>query len=166
MNDEATRPTSSPPAGNYDEATGRSRRARQSSHGALATLEEALAAPTPGRELSWRDKVVEALDLFLVSLDGQASADLGADSLLSEIGEAEPRLLPRVQRLHDEHRDLRESALSLRSQIATTTDDPAEVDTADIRDRLSGVARRYRQHRARESDLVYEAINVDLGGGD
>src|SRR5581483_9504079 len=39
-------------------------------------------------------------------------------------------------------------------------------DPADIRDRLATVARRVRQPRSREADLIYEAVHINLGVGD
>ena len=152
----------------YRHASRTSRAGRAVSHDALAVLEHALAAPVPNRARDWRNGVVEALDVFVTALEDQARSDLGRESLLSEIAIDHPRLAPRIQRLHAEHRDLRDSAISLRHQIVQARDEglEREIDTADIRDRLAGMARRFRQHRAREADLVYEAINVDLGGGD
>ncbi len=151
----------------YARSSEASRRGRTSAGDALAVLEDALAAPTPGRQLQWLKGVSAALDAFIARLDSQASSDLADDSLLAEIGRDHPRFQPHIERLHAEHRDLRSSATSLRSQIAATADTrDADVDTADIRDRLAAITRDYRRHRAHEADLVYEAVTVDLGGGD
>ena len=155
----------------YGFAAARSRSGRQASHDTLTILEAALSAPTPNRQTEWRDEVVAALDAFIVAIDEQARADQADTSLLSEIANDQPRLRPRILRLHAEHRDRRDTASSLRAQIAggagAHSEDAAEaVDTADIRDRLAALALQYRRHRARETDLVYEAINLDLGAGD
>lgn len=151
----------------YARATQQSRSGRGASLDALDALEAALAAPAPSRELSWRSDVVDALDVFLAALVDQSESDLGPDSLLSEIGRDQPRLVPRIQRLHEEHRDLRTQAASLRRQLeACDGDTSADVDPADVRDRLADLARRYRRHRSRESDLVYESVTIDLGVGD
>jgi hypothetical protein len=37
------------------------------------------------------------------------------------------------------------------------------ADVADLRERLSWLIRAIRHRRARETDLVFEAINLDLG---
>lgn len=137
---------------------------RETSLAALQALEEALSAPAPGREAGWLAGVIQALDLLVEALDAQASGDAEAASLLSEIATEEPRLAGRIQRLRDEHRDLRDSVSSLRAQIEPQ--DQAAVDVADIRDRLAAVARRFRQHRSREADLTYDAVNITLGAGD
>lgn len=137
---------------------------RDASLDALGILEDALSAPTPGREDRWLTIVVRALDDLTAALDTQAGGDAEASSLLSELAAEEPRLQPRIERLRQEHRDLRDAAASMRQQIEPATGLP--IDTADVRDRLAAIARRLRQHRAREADLIYEAVNINLGVGD
>lgn len=149
---------------NYRPSVDTSRTDRNSSLAALQALEEALAGPTPGRHQPWLQRVVAALDTLDAALDTQQSTDSETSSLMSEIARDEPRLVPRIERLRQEYHDIRVALRSLRDQIAPDGD--VEVDVADVRDRLSSIARRYRQHRSREADLVYEAINVDLGAGD
>jgi hemerythrin-like domain-containing protein len=141
-----------------------SRADRDASLDAVLALEEALAEPTPGREVEWLRGVHDTVDALAGALDVQASGDAEAASLLSEIADEEPRLRPRIERLRREHQDLRDAVASLRQQIDHHPD--AGVDVADIRERLAAIARRMRQHRAREADLVYEAVNINLGAGD
>jgi len=131
---------------------------------ALHALEDALAAPAPRRERTWLHRVLSALDVLSDMLDSQTAGDEETSSLLSEIRRDDPRLGPRVDRLRAEQADLRIAITSLRDQLAP--DAAVPVDTADIRDRLTSIARRLRAQRARESDLVYEAVNIDLGVGD
>jgi hypothetical protein len=157
LNDDTTADT-------LDSAAEFSRVNRDSSLEALRSLEEALAAPTPGRENQWLALVVRALDELTDALDAQAGGDAEHTSLLSEIGVDEPRLQPRIRRLRQEHDDLRAAALSMRQQIAP--EGGVATDTAHIRDRLASIARAVRQHRAREADLIYEAVNINLGVGD
>jgi hypothetical protein len=40
------------------------------------------------------------------------------------------------------------------------------VEVGEIRDRAVELARRLRHHRAQEADLIYEAVNINLGTGD
>ena len=141
-----------------------SRTNRDASLDALRSVEDALAAPTPGREDQWLELVVHALGDLTTALGTQAGADADNASLLSEIAVDEPRLQPRIRRLRQEHDDLRAAASSIREQITPTAG--VHIDTADIRDRLASIARRLRQHRAREADLIYEAVNINLGVGD
>lgn len=145
----------------YRGASSVTRADRAASLDVLHEVEEALAAPSPGREPAWLDGVLESLERLAQLLETHGHTDAETDSLLSQIARDEPRFAGRIDRLRDEAHDLRASIDSLRSQLSPTRDD---VDVADIRDRLSAVARRYRQHRAREADLIYEAVLVDLGG--
>jgi hypothetical protein len=141
-----------------------SRADRNASLDALHTVEAALAAPAPGRNERWLAEVLIAIDTLLDALNSQAATDSESTSLLSEIAIDQPRFVSRIERLRREHDDLRAALRSLRDQIAPVVG--VDVDPADIRDRLASVARRLRQHRAREADLIYEAINLNLGGGD
>ena len=137
---------------------------RHASLDALHTLEGALSEPSPGREDRWLDQVLAALDDLVTTLDAQAAGDAETASLLSEIAEDEPRLRPRIERLRREHDDLRDGLQSLRTQIAPQAG--LVIDAADIRERLAALARRLRQHQAREADLIYEAVNINIGSGD
>ncbi|MEA3216831.1 MAG: hypothetical protein QOJ19_2987 [Acidimicrobiia bacterium] len=151
-------------SGVLDPAVMVSRAGRIDTMGALHALEDALAAPTPRRERTWLHRVLAALDVLGAMLDAQAAGDDETNSLLNEIRRDDPRFGPRVHRLRAEQADLRMAVTSLRDQLAP--DAAAPVDTADIRDRLASIARRLRAQRARESDLVYEAVNIDLGVSD
>jgi len=147
-----------------DPAVKVSRAGRFDTMEALHALEDALDAPTPRRERTWLHRVLATLDVLSDMLDTQAASDQDTSSLLTEIRRDDPRLGSRVDRLRSEQADLRIAITSLRDQLAP--DAAVPVDTAAIRDRLASLARRLRAQRARESDLVYEAVSIDLGVGD
>lgn len=153
----------------YRPSAAASRADRDTSLAALQALEEALAGPAPGRSGPWLQRVMSALDALVTSLSIQGATDGESTSIMSEIARNEPRLVPRIERLRQEYNDIGVALRSLRDQIAPSSSageqGRPEIDVADIRDRLSAVARRYRQHRSREADLVYEATHVDLGLG-
>jgi hypothetical protein len=138
-----------------------SRRDRDASLRALHALEDALSAPAPRRQRTWLHRVTYAVDALATALDEQARAGAETVDLLSEVALCEPRYIAQIERLRQEQLDLRIAVSSLREQIEPDPEFP--IDTADIRDRLASIARRYRQHRAREADLVYEAVSIDLG---
>jgi hypothetical protein len=127
---------------------------------ALDVLEYALSAPVPRRERTWLHRVTVALDALAVALDRQIHAEDESLGLLSEIALCEPRYALQIQRLRQEQVDLAIAVASLREQIEPNPELP--IDTADVRDRLATVARRYRHHRGRESDLIYEAVGLEL----
>lgn len=153
----------------YEPSAAASRSDRDTSLAALQALEGALAGPASGRSGSWLQRVINALDALDTSLGIQGATDGESTSLMSEIARNEPRLTPRIERLRQEYNDIGVALRSLRRQIAPTASSghkiPDDIDVADIRDRLAAIARRYRQHRSREADLVYEATHVDLGLG-
>ena len=49
---------------------------------------------------------------------------------------------------------------SLREQIEP--DPTIDIDPVEVRNRLSTMTRRFRQHQADEADLVYQAIGIEL----
>ena len=154
----------------YDEhplqaAAQTSRTDRNSSLDALHVLEAALYEPAPAREQSWIEAARSALETLREALDTQASGDSEEASLLSEIANEEPRLLPRIDRLRRQHQALRDSVRAALDELAAQADD-GHIDIADVRDRVAEIARRLRHHRAQESDLIYEAVNINLGTGD
>ena len=71
-----------------------------------------------------------------------------------------PALIPRIQSLRQELLDLTIVVASLREQLEA--DPTIEINPADIRQRLGSVATRFREHQAREADLVYEATGREL----
>ena len=146
-----------------DRAAELARDARQASLHALHVLEYALSAPVPRRERTWLHRVTLAVDALAAALDRQIHAEDESLGLLSEIALCEPRYATQIRRLRQEQIDLAIAVASLREQIEPNPELP--IDTADVRDRLATLARRYRQHRAREADLIYEAVGVELDVG-
>ncbi len=149
-------------AGRYDHQADDSRRDRNTTREALHQLENALSSPAPGRERSWRRDVAATIDDVLDALGTQAGTDADAASLLSEIAADEPRFLSRIEQLRADHQRIVNDLHDIRNQLENTN----TCDIEELRNRLSDTARRYRRHRSQEADLVYEAINVDLGAGD
>ena len=156
-------PAERPDDDRVDRAAERARDARQASLHALHVLEFALSAPAPRRERTWLHRVMIALDALADALDRQIHAEDESLGLLSEIALCEPKYSTQIHRLWQEQVDLAIAVASLREQIEPNPELP--IDTADVRDRLATIARRYRQHRARESDLIYEAVGLELDVG-
>ena len=128
---------------------------------ALHVLEYALSAPAPRRHRTWIHRVSVAVDALKRALDAQLHLrDDDSLDLLAELALSEPGYAIRIQRLRQELLDLMVAVASLREQIEP--DPTIDIDPADIRDRLATITRRFRQHQAREADLVYEATGIDL----
>ena len=125
----------------------------------MHVLEHALNAPAPRRHRTWLHRVTIAVDSLRSALDAQLHPHDSID-LLAELALSEPSYAIRIRRLRQELLDLTVAVASLREQIEP---DPAiDIDPADIRDRLATITRRFRQHQAREADLIYEATGIQL----
>ncbi|HZD66034.1 MAG TPA: hypothetical protein VE152_08045 [Acidimicrobiales bacterium] len=123
---------------------------------AIHQLEAALEEGAPGRELRWRGQVLGALGVLArVTAEEAVNADRPG-SLLSEIATDRPWLRARVHGVRAQYRQLQDRMASLRDELEETED--FEVDVADLRRRLGWVTAALRHQRARESDLIYEAL--------
>ncbi len=121
-------------------------------------LEAALAVAAPGRERSWRDDVLAALATLESVMATEYDNAEQPDSLLSDIKRTQPRLRSQVRGLRMQYGHLRDAIAALRVELTTPDDQPGPVpDFGDIRQRLAWLLMALRHHRARESDLLYEA---------
>ena len=138
---------------------------------AMHRLEAALESASPGRESSWREKLVAALAIVDESTTGESDNAWRPDSLLSDIARTQPRLRNRVRGVRIQYQQLRDRIASLRREIDEAGD--AGLDVADLRQRLAWILGALRHQRARESDLIYEAyyeafradLEDDIGPG-
>jgi hypothetical protein len=121
---------------------------------AMQQLEAALGTAAPGREGPWRADVRSALAVLAEAAADEAENAAAPDSLLSDVARTQPWLRNRVRGLRIQYRQLRDGIASLQSELDEAD---AEVDFADIRQRLAWVLTGLRHQRARESDLIYEA---------
>jgi hypothetical protein len=129
---------------------------------ALHALEAALGTAAPGREADWFDQVIGAFTTLESAISSERDESLRADSLLSMIGQTYPRRFgSRVRQLRDQIDDIIRQLEFLRAQLERLDRD--EVDFADLRQRLGWLIRAIHHRRARESDLVFEAVRLDLG---
>lgn len=141
------------------DAAARVRLERRTALHALHLLEYSLNAPAPRRHRTWIHRVTTAVDALWSALDVQLHRQDAID-LFAELALSEPSYAIRIERLRQELLDLTIAVASLREQIEP---DPAiGIDPSDIRDRLATVTHRFRQHQAREGDLVYEATGIEL----
>lgn len=122
---------------------------------AVHQLEHALGRAAPGRQETWRVDVVAAFDdLDRATAEEEANA-ARPDSLLSDIARNQPRLRHRVHGLRIQYAHARDTIRALRKELA---DADHEIDVADIRQRAAWLLAALRYQRARESDLIYEAL--------
>lgn len=122
---------------------------------AMHDLEGALGEAAPGREASWREKVIAALAVLRDATRQEDDNANQPDSLLSDIKRTQPLLASRVRALRAQYRQLHDAIASLLREMEEHGG--GDADYADIRQRAAWVLAALRHQRARESDLIYEA---------
>lgn len=142
----------------HDAAFDASRVDRDRTLAAIHDLETAAAhAAQPSGWLTAVQRDLEALESALTEEDRQS---LEPDGLLSLIAaEDRRRFGGKVRRLREQRTDILRQVTSLRSQLG----DHTETDPLDLRHRIAWVVRALHHYRAMETDLVYDAIERDLG---
>lgn len=130
---------------------------------AIHRLEACLGQAAPGREEAWQQEVQQALQLLSVAMRESQDCVSSDGGLVESIRFEKPFLAGRIASLQAEFEDLRGQIQSTRKRLAESV---LEFDFADMRQQIAGILTALRQHQAKEADLVYEAINVDLGVGD
>jgi hypothetical protein len=141
-----------------------SRGDRARSLDAIQLLEAMVGRPAPGRDSDWQADVVNALRYLEKALRQQRDTYEDPTSLLADIAHQHPRLRTWVRQLHRQWSQLARDAESLREQLDRTDD--VTWNYADVREELRGLLTALRHHRAREADLIFEALSTDIGAGD
>lgn len=128
-------------------------------------LERALSSAAPKRERAWMLPVLAAMESLESAMEHQYANAVSDDGLLSQVVGDAPHLASRADRLKKEYRDLLRQISTLRDQFASeaSTDLPS-ID--DMRQRLAWLLTALRHHQSRETDLIFEAVNTDLGALD
>jgi hypothetical protein len=136
------------------------RRRRAELRGSMSALEQALAAPAPGRLGTWAQRVHVAL--VELSADFREHIDIteGPSGLYRGLLTAAPRLSNTVARLTREHAQIRD----LVEDLLARASGPDVNDVDHVRDLGMVLLGRLARHRQRGSDLVFEAYSVDIGG--
>jgi hypothetical protein len=127
---------------------------------ALHVLEYSLAAPAPRRHRTWLHRVTIAADVLHAALQARLPTPESPIRLLDEIALCHPNLVPQIEQLHQELLDLTIAVASMREHIEP--DPIIEINPTEIRERLSTLTKQFREHQAREADLVYAAIGHEL----
>jgi hypothetical protein len=129
---------------------------------AMRSLETALARPSPNREPQWAAQVLSELRVLEQAMLAQTRELDDENTILAAIGRDQPRLLPRIQQLRRQYADLARQISSLREQLASQ-DPPLAAET---RQRLAWALTALRHFQGKETDLVFEALHIDIGEAD
>jgi hypothetical protein len=133
---------------------------------AMSGLELALAAPAP-RRVEWvsnlRDSLHALHEVWTRHMVETEAPGAFFDELVSEA----PRLSSPASRLRQEHGAILAEIVSAEQQLATPpTEDDGYAEWCDqIRTELTALLVALARHRQRGADLVYQAYDVDIGGG-
>jgi hypothetical protein len=129
---------------------------------AMRALESALAKPASHREMDWANLVLEALGALEDAMLRQEAELEGEDNTLAALARDQPRLLPRIQQLRQQYSDLVRQVSSLREQLIGEGAPQSE----ETRQRLAWILTALKHFQAKETDLMYEALQVDIGAAD
>ena len=142
------------------EAFSASREDRDRTLEALRNLESALAMASGSGE--WLDEVTSDLASLEEAMSGERDDLERPDSLLSMIAADSPRRFgPRIRGLQEQYKDITRQVGSLLRELEQAPE--SDVDPTDVRHRAGTLVRAIHSYRARQTDLVYEALRLDLG---
>lgn len=127
---------------------------------ALHRLESALAMASGTNE--WVEAVIGDLRSLESAMRAERDELNRPDSLLAMIAAEAPRRFgPRIRGIRDQYDDITRQVGSLLRE--TGPSQRGTVDSSDLRHRCGSVIRAVHHCRARQTDLVYEALRLDLG---
>jgi hypothetical protein len=152
----------------------------------LEKLEGALAAEVVGRERAWAEQVRRALATMDVALQQHAAETEAQDGLFADVDLTRPTLVRQVGGLRQEHAELLEqigamqqqvqqAALVFQSQaetapLANHLPEPVSLkavpDFGLLRQNGANLVAAIRTHRERETGLLLESVETDIGVGD
>jgi hypothetical protein len=129
----------------------------------LNLLEAALAAPATGRAVVWGEAVHAALVMLADDFRAHIDVTEGPGGLHQAIVSGDVRLANAVDALTAEHAGIAdELARLVAGSEAPVT--PGDVDA--LREDGTRLLAHLVRHRQRGADLIYEAYETDIGGGD
>jgi hypothetical protein len=132
---------------------------------ALSELELALAAP--GRTFEWSANVREALQVLHEVWTRHIVETEAPGAFLDELVGESPRLATPASRLRREHSEILARIVRAEKKLMIVPIDDESIDNQveELRVELTEVLVALARHRQRGADLVYEAYQVDIGGG-
>lgn len=123
----------------------------------IQAFEQALAAPAG--DPAWRPRVSTRLHALRGAFAEHIVVTEGPDGLYAELLDHAPRLARAVRTLVREH-----AAVAAALGVLQRRVDAPEATVDDLRAWASDLLRELSRHRQRGADLVYEAIETDIGG--
>jgi hypothetical protein len=131
--------------------------------GTLNHLEDILASPDTGRAMVWGEAVHAVLTALADDFGAHVEVTEGPGGLHESILAGDLRLANAVAALTTEHGLIAEEIAAL---VADSAAPVAPDDVDDVRERATRLLGQLNRHRRRGADLIYEAYDTDIGGGD
>jgi hypothetical protein len=129
---------------------------------AMHALEAAVAMAGPGREQDWRRSVLAALEGLTTEIAEQQGTYARRDSLMAQLAQDDPRLRTWVRQLHHRWSSLAATTQDLADDLrATHSTGSRSID--DIREQVRWISAALQHHRAREADLIFAALGLEIG---
>jgi hypothetical protein len=128
---------------------------------AMHALETAVGGAASRRDDGWTVAVDAALAQLATAFAEQRAGYQDPTSLMAQLAQDDPRLRTFVRQLHHRFDELSGVAATLREQLGRAQ--PLDAWTiADLRDQTRWLMTALHHHRAREADLVFDALGMDL----
>jgi hypothetical protein len=124
----------------------------------LRAVEQALAAPAPGRQAPWAERVQAALVELAGDFRDHVEITEGPNGVYGDLLVTAPRLQGAVAALTREHAVIKAQV----DELIDAADGSADVD--ELREGGTALLARLHRHRQRGSDLIFEAYEADIGG--
>jgi hypothetical protein len=138
---------------------------RVSLRSAMTSLEVSLAARSSGRTLDWRVRVAMSLHGLGECMNNHIASTEGPGGFHEQIVSAAPRLARSVTISVTEHRKICDLIAAVQTAVNRESED-ADADVDEVRESGTRLVALVARHRQRGADMVYEAYQTDLGGGD
>jgi len=129
----------------------------------MGRLERALAAPASGRAVVWGELVHDVLLGLAEDFHEHIEVTEGPAGLHHAIMAGDLRLANAVNALAAEHSQI---AAQIDELVMGTEPPVTPQDAEAVRGRGTILLGRLVRHRQRGADLIYEAYQTDIGGGD
>jgi predicted nuclease with TOPRIM domain len=140
------------------------RRGRERTLGAMRSLEAALARPASTREEEWAALVHNMLVELQAAVSEAHARRSGCADLLNELVDQHPRFLRRVARLQKDYEVLQGRLKHLLQSFSNSSRSDEAVEA--LRSQTASMLNDIRRVQARETELIHEAWQVDIGNGD
>jgi hypothetical protein len=148
---------------NRNEAIEEARVKRRDLSSALIDLEVAAQAPVGSG--AWRGTMHLTLIRLGAAFAAHAIVADGEGGIIDIVVEDVPRLAAAADRLRAEHREIQDGIAAVTSEVEAIGTPTSAEEADEIRESLLEIFVALSRHRRHGSDFVWEAYDVDIGGG-